>query len=98
MSKVSMFAKFTPVEGKDEELDAALVGVVAASEGVEGVESYSYHRGDDGVIWFYALMSNAEVMQTHHSDPAMQAAMRAFMPLMAAPPEMATTTPIAVNG
>ena len=97
MSKVSMFAKFSCVEGKGEEMDAALAAVVAASESVEGVESYSYHRGEDGTYWFYALMSGQEVMQTHHEDEGMKAAMAQFMPLMAGPPDMARTTPVAIN-
>lgn len=98
MSKVSMFAKFSCTEGKGDEMDAALAEVVAASAGVDGVESYSYHRGEGGTYWFYALMSSAEVMQTHHEDEAMKAAMGAFMPLMAGPPDMAMTTPVAMNG
>jgi len=98
MSKVSVFAKFTCVEGKGAEMDAALAAVVTASEGVDGVESYSYHRGDDGTYWFFALMSSMEAAQNHGDNEAMQAAMPALMTLMAGPPEMSMTTPIAANG
>lgn len=98
MSKVSMFAKFTCADGKGDEMDAALAAVVAASEGVDGIESYSYHRGEDGTYWFYALMSSTEAMQSHSDNEAMQAAMQAFMPLLAGPPDMSMTTPIAING
>ncbi|MDH3753155.1 MAG: antibiotic biosynthesis monooxygenase [Acidimicrobiia bacterium] len=98
MSKVSVFAKFSCVEGKGEEMDAALAAVVAASEGVDGVESYSYHRADDGTYWFFALMSSMEAAQRHADNEAMKAAMEAFMPLMAGPPDMAMTTPVAANG
>jgi len=97
MAKVSMFAKFVCAEGKPEEMDAALVAVVAASEGVDGIESYSYHKGDDGTYWFYALMSNSKAMQTHADNEAMQTAMASFMPLLAGPPEMSVTTPVAVR-
>ena len=55
-----MFAKFSCKEGKGSEMDEALRAVVAASESVDGVESYSYHRGDDGTYWFFALMSSME--------------------------------------
>jgi len=98
MSKVSVFAKFTCVDGKGEEMDAALAAVVAASEGVDGVESYSYHRGDDGTYWFFALMSSMEAAKSHGDNEAMQAAMPALMALMAGPPDMSMTTPIAANG
>ncbi len=98
MSKVSVFAKFTCREGKSEEMDAALRAIVAASESVEGVESYSYHRGEKGTYWFFALMSSMEAAQGHAANEAMQAAMPALMELLAAPPDMAMTTPIAANG
>lgn len=98
MSKVSVFAKFSCAEGKGEEMDTALAEVVAASQGVDGVESYSYHRGEDGTYWFFALMSSMEAAQRHGDDEAMQAAMQRFMPLLAGPPDMAMTTPLAANG
>ena len=98
MSKVSVFAKFSCQEGKDEEMDAALQAVVAASESVDGVESYSYHRGEDGTYWFFALMSSMEHAQAHANNAAMQAAMPALMSLLAGPPDMAMTTPVAANG
>jgi quinol monooxygenase YgiN len=97
MAKVSMFAKFACAEGKAEEMDAALVAVVAASEGVAGIESYSYHKGDDGTYWFYALMSSAGAMQKHADHEAMQTAMASFMPLLAGPPDMSMTEPVAIR-
>ncbi len=98
MSKVSVFAKFTCIKGKEQEMDAALRKIVAASESVEGVESYSYHRDDDGTYWFFALMSSMQDAQNHADNPAMKAAMPALMSLLAGPPDMAMTTPIAANG
>ena len=98
MSKVSVFAKFSCQEGKGEEMDVALRAVVAASESVDGVESYSYHRGEDGTYWFFALMSSMEAAQQHADNEAMQAAMPALMSLLAGPPDMAMTTPVAANG
>ncbi len=79
-------------------MDAALKRVVAASESVEGVESYSYHRGDGSTYWFFALMSSMEAAQGHADNEAMQAAMPALMSLLAGPPDMAMTTPLAANG
>jgi len=76
MSKVSVFAKFSCVEGKGDEMDAALAAVVAASEGVDGVESYSYHRGDDGTYWFFALMSSMDAAKSHGDRPRATATTR----------------------
>ncbi len=98
MSKVSVFAKFSCQEGKGDEMDGALRAIVAASESVDGVESYSYHRGEDGTYWFFALMSSMEAAQRHADNEAMQAAMPALMALLAGPPDMAMTTPVAANG
>jgi quinol monooxygenase YgiN len=98
MSKVSVFAKFTCAEGKGEEMDAALDAVVAASADVEGVEQYSYHRAEDGTYWFFALMSSMEAAQHHADSAAMQAAMPGLMSLLAGPPEMSMTTPVAAKG
>ena len=93
MSKVSVFAKFSCQEGKGDEMDEALRAIVEASESVDGVESYSYHRGEDGTYWFFALMSSMEAAQKHGDNEAMQAAMPALMALMAGPPDMAMTVP-----
>ena len=98
MSKVSVFAKFSCQEGKGPEMDEALRAIVEASESVDGVESYSYHRGDDGTYWFFALMSSMEAAQQHANNEAMQTAMPALMALLAGPPDMAMTTPLAANG
>ena len=98
MSKVSVFAKFSCQPGKGDEMDEALRAVVAASESVDGVESYSYHRGTDDTYWFFAIMSSMEAAQKHADNEAMQAAMPALMALLAGPPDMAMTTPVAANG
>ena len=79
-------------------MDAALAAVVAASETVDGVESYSYHRGDDGTYWFFAIMSNLEAMRGHGDTEAMKAAMGPMMALLDGRPDMSITTPIAANG
>ena len=98
MCQVSMFATFTCAEGKDTEMHAALTALVEASKTVEGIDAYSYHQAEDGRYFYYALLSGPEAMQHHNDSPAMQAAMGAFMPLLAGPPEMSMTSPIAVHG
>jgi quinol monooxygenase YgiN len=84
--------------GKADEMEGVLAGMVAAARHEPGVEIYSYHRDEDDGFWFFALMSDAESMQHHGQSEAMQAAMRAFGPLMAEPPQVHAATPIAAIG
>ena len=98
MSKVSVMGTFTCQDGKADEMEAVLASMVEAAKGEPGVEIYSYHRGQDNTFWFFALMADEESMQHHGQSEAMQAAMSRFMPLVAAPPQMSMTTPVAAVG
>lgn len=98
MSKVTMIGSITCQAGKGEEMEAVFADMAKASEEESGCEIYTYLRGEDNTYWFFALMSSQEAMQDHGQSEAMQAAMAAFGPLMASPPEMHMTTPVAANG
>ncbi len=98
MSKVSMFGTITCQEGKGDEMAAVLTTMVEAAKGEPGVEVYSYHRTADDTFWFFALMASEEAMQAHGQTEAMQAAMQAFGPLMAEPPQLSPAIPIAGIG
>jgi quinol monooxygenase YgiN len=98
MSKVSMMGTFTAKHGRAEEVEAVLASMVEAARDEPGVEVYSYHRGDDDTFWFFALMADEESMQAHGRSEAMQAAMSAFGPLVAAQPQMSVTRPVAAVG
>jgi quinol monooxygenase YgiN len=98
MSKVSVLGTLTCRDGKAEEMAQVLTAMVEAARGEPGVEIYSYHRGKDNTFWFFALMADQESMQNHGQSEAMQAAMSAFKPLVAAPPQMTVTTPVAAVG
>jgi quinol monooxygenase YgiN len=98
MSKVSVMGTFTCQDGKAKEMEAVLATMVEAASSEPGVEIYSYHRGEDNNFWFFALMTDKESMQHHGQSEAMQATMSSFMPLVAAPPQMSVTTPIAALG
>jgi quinol monooxygenase YgiN len=78
--------------------DPVLAAMVKAASGEPGVEIYSYHRGADNAFWFFALMADEASMRGHGQSEAMQAAMSAFGPLVAAPPQMTVTTPVAALG
>ena len=98
MSKVTMIGTLTCQPGKAEEMEEVLASMVEAAREEPGVEIYTYLRGEENSFWFFALMADEEAMQNHGRTEAMQAAMQAFGPLMAEPPQMSVTSPIAAVG
>lgn len=98
MSKVSVMGTLACQDGKAEEMEGVLAAMVEAARGEPGVEIYSYHRGEGNTFWFFALMTDQESMKSHGQSEAMQAAMSAFGPLAAGPPQMTVTTPVAAVG
>ncbi|MEN8114247.1 MAG: putative quinol monooxygenase [Actinomycetota bacterium] len=98
MSKVSVMGTLTCRDGKAAEMEGVLATMVEAARGEPGVEIYSYHRGEANTFWFFALMADEESMQSHGQSEAMQEAMSAFGPLVAGPPQMTVTTPVAAIG
>ena len=98
MSKVAMIGTMTCRDGKADEMAAVLTSMVEAAKEEPGTEIYSYHRGEGNTFWFFALMSDQEAMQSHGQSDAMKAAMAAFGPLMAEPPQMSPATPLAAIG
>lgn len=98
MSKVSMIGTISCKEGKGDEMAAVLATMIEAAKDEPGVEVYSYHRTEDDMFHFFAIMTDGSAMQNHGQSPAMQEAMQAFMPLMAEPPQMTPATPIGAIG
>ena len=98
MAKVSMTGTIICQDGKRDEMEQVLRAMVEAARLEAGVEIYSYHRGVGNTFSFFALMANEEAMHSHGQTEAMQAAMSAFGPLMAGPPQMSVLTPIAAVG
>ena len=98
MSKVSMVATFNCKEGKNDEMDAALAAQVAVAAQLDGVEVYSYHRGEGTNYSYFALFSSMESLQSQGRSEALQAVMGTFMELLASPPQMAMYSPVAASG
>ena len=98
MSKVSMIGSIKAQEGKGDEMEAVLLQMVEAAADEPGTEIYSYHRSDDETFWFFALMSDQAAMEGHGQSDAMKAAMGAFGPLMAEPPQMTPARPVGAVG
>lgn len=98
MGKVSVIGTLTCQDGKADEMARVLADMVEAARSEPGVEIYSYHRGEGNTFWFFALMADGESMQVHGRTEPMQAAMAAFGPLLAEPPQMSMATPVAAIG
>lgn len=93
-----MIGSITCQDGKGDEMEAVLTQMVEAAREEPGVEIYSYHREEGNSFSFFALMTDQDAVQNHGQTDAMKAAMQAFGPLMAGPPEMSTSTPFAAVG
>lgn len=100
MSKISVIAKLTAVEGKEAELEAAIRGLIEAADEEPGLEIYSAHRSDDepGVYWFFELYTDAAAQSVHNKGDGMRAANRAFAGLLAGRPEVIRMAPVAAKG
>jgi quinol monooxygenase YgiN len=98
MSKVSMMGTFSCQDGKADDMEAVLRKMVEAARDEPGIEIYSYHRGEGNNFSFFALMSSPDALQQHSQTPALKAVMAELGPLMVAPPQMSSATPIAAIG
>lgn len=100
MSKISVIAKLTAADGKSDQLDAVLRGVVAAAAEEDGLEVYSAHAANDepGVYYFFEMYRDGAAVDVHGKGDGMRAAMGAFAGLLAGRPEVIRMTPVAAKG
>lgn len=100
MSKISLIAKLTAAEGKAEELEAALHGMITAAEEEAGLEIYSAHRdsADGQVFYFFELYTDQGALDVHGKGDGMKAAMGALGGLLAGRPDVSMLTPIVAKG
>ena len=100
MSKISLIAKLTAADGKADELENALRGVIDAAAEEEGLEVYSAHAATDepGVYYFFELYRDQASKDLHGKGELMRAAMSAFGGLLAGRPELTMMSPVAAKG
>lgn len=100
MSKISVIAKLTAADGKADELEVALRGVIEAAAEEEGLEVYSAHAAADepGVYYFFELYRDQAAIDVHGKGEGMRSAMGAFGGLLAGRPELTMMSPIAAKG
>ncbi|MCP3988372.1 MAG: hypothetical protein GY724_04810 [Actinomycetia bacterium] len=98
MSKFSMVGTFNCLEGRNDEMDAALAAQVAAVADEDDAEVYSYHRGEGTSYAYFAIFCGPEAMQRVSQTEAMQVAMAQFGGLLDGSPEMMMGSPLSTNG
>ncbi|HSJ91228.1 MAG TPA: putative quinol monooxygenase [Ilumatobacter sp.] len=100
MSKISLIAKLTAVEGKAEELEAAMRTVVEAATEEDGLEVYSAHRvdGESGAYYFFEVYRDQAAWDVHGKGERMRDAMGAFAGLLVGRPELTVMSPVAAKG
>ena len=100
MSKISLIAKLTAADGKSEDLEAALCGVIDAAAEEDGLEVYGAHRADDepGVYYFFEALPGPGREGRARQGRTDRAAMGAFGGLLAGRPELTMMTPVAAKG
>lgn len=100
MSKISLIAKLTAADGKADELETALHGLIAAAEEEPGLEIYSVHRDDDdaNAFYFFELYADQDAVDVHGKGDGMKAAMAAVGGLLGGRPDVTRLTPVVAKG
>lgn len=100
MSKISLIAKLTAADGKADDLETALRGVIDAAAEEDGLEVYSAHAVADepGVYYFFELYRDQAAIDVHGKGERMRAAMGAVGGLLAGRPELTMMSPVAAKG
>ena len=101
MSNVVVIAKITAVEGKRDELIAAMGPMMEHVEANEP-DTLKYilneDTGDANVLWMYEEYANAEALAAHGQSEAMKNLGMALRPLGAARPEITVLNPVGGKG
>jgi len=101
MTQVAVIAKLTAVDGKSEDLAAAIADLVTEVRDAEpGTLVYAAARetAEPNVFWFYEFYGSAEAATTHSTGGALANAGQRMRGLLAGPPEVHRLTPIAGKG
>lgn len=100
MSKIAMIAKLTAVDGRRDELVAALEKIYDTVENESGTLVYALHTdaGDANVVWFYELYTDNAALEAHSKSEGMAQMITALPGLVAGAPEMHALTPVRAKG
>jgi quinol monooxygenase YgiN len=92
--------KLTAADGRADDLETALRGVIDAAAEEDGLEVYSAHAVADepGVYYFFELYRDQAAIDVHGKGERMRAAMGAVGGLLAGRPELTMMSPVAAKG
>lgn len=100
-TKVAAIAQLTAVDGKRDELIAALSDMVKAVGDTEpGTLIYAMHTddSDETTVWFYELYASTDASKAHSSGTALKEGGSKLRGLVAGPPVVHRLTPQAAHG
>jgi len=101
MSKVVVIAKITALEGKRDELVAAMgpmMDHVEANEPDTLAYILNEDAGDENVLWMYEEYTSQEALAAHSSSEAMKEMGMALRPFAGARPEITLLNPVRGKG
>ena len=101
MTQVAAIAKLTAVEGKGEDLKAAIEELVAQVRDDEPgtlVYAAAQDTADPNAFWFYEFYDSAAAAAAHSSGEALAQAGERMRGLLAGRPEVHRLSPIAGKG
>jgi quinol monooxygenase YgiN len=101
MTQVAAIAKLTAVEGKAEDLKAAISELVAQVRDGEPntlVYAAAQDTADPNAFWFYEFYGSADAAAAHSSGDALANAATRMRGLLAGAPEVHRLTPVAGKG
>ena len=101
MTQVAAIAKLTAVEGKADDLRAAIDELVANVTGDEPgtlVYAAAQDTEDPNAFWFYEFYESPEAAAAHSSGNALAKAGERMRGLLAGRPEVQRLAPIAAKG
>lgn len=87
-------AVFTPIEGRFDEVVAALKPAIAAVHAEEGCLLYAIHEAPNGTIVMIEKWESAELLDSHGAGEAVAALNESLNGLTAAPTDVTRLVPI----
>ena len=101
MTQVAAIAKLTAVEGKADDLKAAIAALVAGVQAGEP-DTLVYTAAQDGddphVFWFYEFYGSPEAATAHSTGAALAETSNSMRGLLAGRPEVHRLKPLAGKG
>lgn len=91
---VVVTAQFFPVEGKLDEVIAALRPAIAAVHEEEGCELYAINQHPDGTVLMIEKWTSTDLLDIHGAGPAVAALNASLEGLLARPVEVTRLAPI----